>query len=520
MGCNKGLGLRAIFFARTLILSCVVAFGCGLLGGCAADRDVAGLGFGSVDVEMPELAPADDGADGEEPGAGAGSEAGAAATPSTAGALQVVGTSLCGAAGEPVQLRGVSTHGLAWFPQYVNATFFQELRNDWNANVVRLALYIAESGGYCTDGDQAALGQLVRDGVRYATDADLYVIVDWHVLADQNPLVNADAAVQFFGDLSAELGDVNNVLYEICNEPNGSATWADVKAYAERVIPVIRANDPDAVVLVGSPEWSQRVDQAAADPLAFDNVMYSLHFYAATHQQDLRDRMATAVGQGLPVFVTEFGICDASGNGAIDYGSADAWVDLMDDLDVSYICWNLSNKDEASALFKATCAKNSGFTEEDLSAEGVWLWEVLHGSGAAGDDPRGALSALSGTPLFMDGEAVRSDPSLPKSTILSGEGKIVWTITRAHSWESGGETFIQYAASVANEGTQAVDGWEVTIPFNAMLRLVDSWNGSFKLEGTSVVISSLEYNGHIDAGSSSSDIGFIVSGPDSLAPDC
>lgn len=304
------------------------------------------------------------------------------ATPSTAGALQVVGTQLSAEDGRAVQLRGVSTHGLSWYPEYVNQEFFTELRNDWNANVVRLAMYTGESGGYCTDGDPEALYDLVRNGVQYAASADLYAIVDWHILSDNNPLQHADAAEDFFARFSADLADNNNVLYEICNEPNGSTTWEDISAYANRIIPVIRENDPDAIIIVGTPTWSQEVDKAVAAPLATDNLMYTLHFYAATHQQDLRDRLKSAVEGGLPVFVTEFGICDASGNGRIDYASADAWINLMDELDVSYICWNLSNKDEASALFKTSCTKTSGFTEDDLSEEGVWVWDLLHGKGA------------------------------------------------------------------------------------------------------------------------------------------
>lgn len=300
------------------------------------------------------------------------------ATPSTAGALKVVGSQLCDHDGDPVQLRGVSTHGLAWYPDYVNKTFFQELRSDWNANVVRLALYTAESGGYCADGDRTQLYDLVKNGVEYAADADLYAIVDWHILSDGNPLQHADEAEEFFGRISAGLASRDNVIYEICNEPNGGTTWGDIKAYAERIIPVIRANDPDAVIIVGTPSWDQEIDKAAADPLDADNVMYALHFYAATHKDDLRARMTEAVQQGLPVFVSEFGICDASGNGGIDRDSADAWADAMDAQKVSYVCWNLSNKDESSALFKSSCSKTSGFSTDDLSDEGTWLWAVLH----------------------------------------------------------------------------------------------------------------------------------------------
>ena len=294
--------------------------------------------------------------------------------------LHVDGTRLVDDQGKAVRLRGVSTHGLAWFPQYVNRDMFAELSGRWGANVVRLALYTAENEGYCTGGDQAALRQVVLDGVQYATAADLYAIVDWHTLSDANPLEHVDQAQEFFSTMSAQLAGNDNVLYEICNEPNGSTTWADVKSYAEQIIPVIRKNDPDAVAIVGTPEWSQRVDQAAADPLSFDNVMYSLHFYAATHKEDLRERMTKAVRDGLPVFVSEFGICDASGNGEIDQQSADAWVREMDGLGVSYIMWNLSNKGESSAAISASCDKVSGFEEGDLSVAGRWLRTTLAAS--------------------------------------------------------------------------------------------------------------------------------------------
>ena len=301
----------------------------------------------------------------------------AAAAPSTSGKLHVQGTQLTDEHGNAVQLRGASTHGLAWFPAYVNDALFKELRTDWGANVVRLAMYTAESGGYCTDGDKVQLRKLVDDGVKFATDNDLYVIVDWHILSDNDPNMHVDEAEAFFADVSAAYAGHNNVLYEICNEPNGGTTWAAVKSYAERIIPVIRANDPDAIVIVGTPTWSQDVDAAAADPLAAKNIMYTLHYYAATHKGDLRAKAQTALDAGLPLFVTEFGICDASGNGAIDEAEADTWTAFLDECGISYIMWNLSNKAESSAMFKAACDKVAGFTDADLSQAGAWLKKTL-----------------------------------------------------------------------------------------------------------------------------------------------
>ena len=293
-------------------------------------------------------------------------------------ALHVDGAKLVDASGTPVQLRGVSTHGLSWFPEYVNEDCFGELQRDWNVNVVRLAMYTAEYNGYCTGGSKEDLKNLIRDGVRYATNQNMYVIIDWHILSDGNPNQYLADAKEFWDDMSTDYGHYDNVLFEICNEPNGGASWEDVKSYADEIIPVIRGNGAQNVILVGTPNWSQEVMQAAADPLSgYENIMYTLHFYAATHKDDLRQKLSDAVQAHLPVFVSEFGICDASGNGAIDTEQADTWLSLLDSYEISYVAWNLSNKEESSALLKSGCSKTSGFTTDDLSTSGRWLYDQL-----------------------------------------------------------------------------------------------------------------------------------------------
>jgi endoglucanase len=306
-------------------------------------------------------------------------EEGKANCPSTCGALQVIGTQLCDENGNPVQLRGLSTHGIAWYPDYINEELFRQFHDEWNVNVIRLAMYTQEYGGYCAGGDQEQLKALIDAGVQYATDNDMYVIIDWHILSDGDPNRHKDEAIAFFNEMTAKYADHTNVLYEICNEPNGGTSWSSIKSYANEVIPVIRANDPDAIILVGTPNWSQYVNEAAADPLTgYDNIMYTLHFYAATHKEDLRNTMtAAAVEAGLPVFVSEYGICDASGSGAIDEEQANLWVDTLNDYGISYVAWNISNKAETSAIFKSSCTKTSGITREDLSESGNWLYEML-----------------------------------------------------------------------------------------------------------------------------------------------
>ncbi len=465
---GEGLGMRARYFVLAIVVACMVALvGCG--GSPAQEAAVRPTG------EQESATPSS---------AASSQDTAQDVAPTKALApLHVEGAQLVNDKGESVQLKGISTHGLSWFPQYVNAQLFGELARDWGANTVRLAMYTAESGGYCTDGNKEQLRKLVLDGVGYATDANLYAIVDWHILSDNNPLEHANEAQEFFEGVSAELADHTNVLYEICNEPNGATTWADVKAYAERIIPAIRANDPDAVILVGTPEWSQRIDQAAADPLAQKNVMYTLHFYAATHKDDLRNRMREAHASGLPVFVSEFGICDASGNGTIDEQSAAAWVATMNELGVSYVMWNLSNKDESSSAIAAGCTKVSGFAEDDLSFAGRWLLATLLGD--ASQLPRA------------------EQPPVRKS------GSFSYTLKEKTSWPVENKTCTQYDLVLKNEGA-ACDSWQIEVSFDEPIELVDGWNGKYEVRDNALVISNESYNGRIEAGGTVGDIGFQI----------
>ena len=294
------------------------------------------------------------------------------------GALHVSGTGLADAKGAPVQLRGVSTHGLAWFPEFVNAEAFRTIRDDWGANAVRLAMYTCEEGGYMTDGDRDTLEALIDRGVALCGQLGMYAIIDWHILSDGDPHIHADAAEDFFRRMSARYADRPYVLYELCNEPNGKGVdWPVVRDYTEQIIPVIRANAPEAVIICGTPDWSQDVDAVAANPIDDANTIYALHFYAASHGIALRGRVKKALKAGVPIFVSEFSICDASGGGAIAEKSAAEWRELIEDYNLSYMAWNLSNADETSALIRADCPKTSDWIEDELSETGKWLRRVM-----------------------------------------------------------------------------------------------------------------------------------------------
>ncbi len=298
------------------------------------------------------------------------------------GRLSVKNGQLVNESGAPCMLRGVSTHNLNTYPEYATKETMQFMTEQWGMEIFRLAMYTAEADG-CkgySDGTQAhreELENLVGSCIEAAAELGIYVLVDWHILFDADPNIHKEWAIRFFHKITKKYGAYGNVLYEICNEPNMDTTWEQVKKYAEEVIPVIRSNAPESVIIVGTPKWSQDVDIAAQNPLTYPNLLYAVHFYAATHTQWLRDKADAARNAGLAVFVTEYGICDASGNGVIDQEETRRWTDYMKKNAISHCLWNLSNKDESSAMLAPGCKKTTDFSEGDLSACGKWYVEYM-----------------------------------------------------------------------------------------------------------------------------------------------
>ena len=297
------------------------------------------------------------------------------------GQLSVKNGQLVDKSGKGYQLRGMSTHGLTWFPEFVNESAFRTLRDDWNTNVVRLAMYVDEWGnGQCYMGNKSGSLELLEKGVDICIKLDMYVIIDWHVLNPGDPSKYTNEAKSFFETVSKRYAKYPNVIYEICNEPNGGASWSgNIKPYAEKIIPVIRKNAPNSVIIVGTPTWSQEIDKPLSDPLNYKNVMYAFHFYAATHA-GLRSNVENCVAQGLPVFVSEFGTCDASGGGANDFNETQKWLSYFDKQGISYCNWSICNKDETCSVLRPGTSANGNWSESDLTENGKWMrnWLKKH----------------------------------------------------------------------------------------------------------------------------------------------
>ena len=298
------------------------------------------------------------------------------ARPNENGALHVDGTKLVDENGETAELRGVSTHGLTWFPKFINEELFNEVSSQWGANLIRLANYSEE---YSKGKEKESL-KLVEKGIEYAVESDMYVIVDWHVLEEKNPLTNLSDAIDFFYKISKKYKDVSNVIYEICNEPNGDTTWTEIKEYASCVIPIIKSQNPDAVIIVGTPDYDRDLVVAQKDPIeGYSNIMYAFHFYAASHKEEMRNTLENAIADGLPIFVSECGLSEESGDGELDLKEAKLWFNLLSENQIPFTIWSLSNKDESSAMIKSSVYHKGYITDDELTISGKAVKTILNG---------------------------------------------------------------------------------------------------------------------------------------------
>lgn len=280
------------------------------------------------------------------------------------GQLSVKGTQLVDKNQNPIVLRGVSFGWHSMWPRFYSAKAVDWLKKDFNCTVVRAALGI-EIGEYpylkATEFSKEKLEVVVKGAIK----SDIYVIIDWH-----SHNINLQEAKVFFAEMSKKYGKYPNVIYEVFNEPDYE-TWPEVKAYSEEVIKVIRANDPDNIILVGSPKWDQEVQLPAQDPIkGFDNLMYTMHFYAATHEKWLRDRTDEAIKSGLPIFVSESAGMEATGDGPLNVKAWEEYIEWMESRKLSWITWSVSDKDETCSMLYKTAKSEGNWKDSDLKESG------------------------------------------------------------------------------------------------------------------------------------------------------
>jgi endoglucanase len=280
------------------------------------------------------------------------------------GRLKVDGTRMVDKKGNQLVLHGMSFGWSCFHPRFYTAGVVNTLVKDWHCTVVRAALGVEPAKGYKED--SAGQIKLIRNVVEAAIKNGIYVIIDWH-----SHNINLKEAKAFFATMATDYGKYPNVIYELLNEPDYE-TWAEVKAYATELIGTIRAIDKDNIILVGSPRWDQNIHLPANDPIkGFENLMYTMHFYAGTHKQWLRDRTDSAMQNGLPVFISECAGMEATGDGPIDYSEWQKWIDWMDNRKLSWIAWSVSDKNETCSILKPSAASEGGWKEEDIKESGM-----------------------------------------------------------------------------------------------------------------------------------------------------
>jgi endoglucanase len=295
----------------------------------------------------------------------------AAQTPvASHGALHVTGTQLTDEHNKPVVLRGMSFGWHNFWPRFYNAGAVNWLATDWKCSVVRAAMGVEPSKGYLEDPDGSV--QKIKAVVDGAIKAGIYVIIDWH-----SHNIRQEEAKQFFKEMATTYGKYPNIIYEIFNEPDYES-WDEVKAYSSDVIKTIRAIDPDNIILVGSPHWDQDIHIVAETPLiGFTNLMYTVHYYAATHKQDLRERCNYALGKGIPIFISESAGMEASGDKALNLDEWQRWIDWSEKNMISWIIWSVSDKNETCSVLLPTASSEGGWKPSDLKESGAKSRKLL-----------------------------------------------------------------------------------------------------------------------------------------------
>ncbi len=280
------------------------------------------------------------------------------------GNLAVKGINLVNVNGETIMLQGVSYGWHNWWPRFYNKGTVEWLANDWNCSIVRAAMGVGPKQSYLDKPEWSK--KLIETIVQAAIDNNIYVIIDWH-----SHELHLDAAKIFFREMASKYGKYPHVIYEIFNEPVNDP-WTVIKDYSVEVIKTIREVDPDNIILIGSPHWDQDLHLVADDPITgFSNIMYTLHFYADTHKQELRDRGDYAMQKGIPLFVSESAGMAANGNGPLNCEEWHRWIDWMKKNNISWITWSIADKNETCSMLYPAASSTGNWKETDLKESGI-----------------------------------------------------------------------------------------------------------------------------------------------------
>lgn len=280
------------------------------------------------------------------------------------GQLKVQGNKIVDKDGTAIQLRGMSLFWSQWMGKYYTKETVKWLKDDWKCTVVRAAMGVEDADGYISKSEIEK--QKVFTVIDAAIEEGIYVIVDWHSHHAENYKTEAKS---FFNEVSKKYGNTPNVIYETYNEPL-NVSWANtLKPYHEDVIATIRENSNN-LIICGTRSWSQRVDEVIGNTIDDENIAYTLHYYSATHKQELRDIAQKAIDNNIAIFVTEYGITEANGNGSFNDEESKLWWDFLDKNSISHCNWSIADKEELSAALKPGASPLGEWPESDITESG------------------------------------------------------------------------------------------------------------------------------------------------------
>lgn len=287
------------------------------------------------------------------------------------GKLKIEGAKILDASANIVQLRGVSLSWSIWDGRkYYNPVVVEWLKNDFNISLLRLSMAIQPDGGYLQD--PVGQEQLITSIIDAAIKQGVYILLDWH---DHHADQHLQQSKEFFAKIAKRYSGVPNLIYEIWNEPE-RIDWATVKNYAQEIITEIRKYDAGNIIIVGSPAWDQDVDVAAKNPVkGFKNIAYSFHFYASdpAHQESLMRKADEAIALGLPLFVTEWGVGEATGDGVFDLAKTEKWFTWIEKNKLCWANWNVTDKKETTALLMPGASTSGGWRNDELTPAGTFI---------------------------------------------------------------------------------------------------------------------------------------------------
>lgn len=343
------------------------------------------------------------------------------------GQLRVSGNRILDKNGTAVQLRGMSLYWSQWIPKYYTYNTIKWLRDDWKVTVVRAAMAV-DNGGYATN--PTAEQNKVFTVIDAAISLGIYVIVDFHVHEAQNYRTQAQT---FFRAVAQRYGNVPNVLYEPWNEPIITDWSGTIKPYHESIISTIRQYDPDNIIICGTGFYSQDVDVATANPINQSNVAYTLHFYADTHRQSLRDKAQTALNRNRALFVTEYGTTGASGDGYVNEAETRTWWTFLDNNRISHANWSVADISESSAALQSGASANGGWPVSQIKPSGQLVRNELRakdpltGGGGLGNGVYQITARHSGKALDVASSSTADGANVQQYTYSGGNNQ-KWTI--------------------------------------------------------------------------------------------